>query len=351
MLDQNDGKGVDLKLQVNSDILTELLDKKIAEYVAEKFNVEHWVDRVQSIANQLASTKLEKALIDLNIEDTVTKITEQILAKQLVGVDQKSTNVQLTISDGYVVNENEFITNELHVIQNGTFDRNLVVTGDLIVKGRVNTDNQSWSELKDTITSAALKSINESQYNEISKQVTENVLKYAKEGGIDFNEISVNGSLLVKDATLSDSITESKLQSVGNLRQLEVTGEVSLNKNTLNVLNRRIGINTATPTMAVDIWDDEVELVLGKMSENTGFIGLGRKGTLCIGVNQDDAITVSDDGQTIIKKLKIGRNNISWGKEVPGYQGQKGDIVFNMNPGADSAFAWQCLGAFNWRVI
>ena len=37
MLDQNDGKGVDLKLQVNSDILTELLDKKIAEYVAEKF--------------------------------------------------------------------------------------------------------------------------------------------------------------------------------------------------------------------------------------------------------------------------------------------------------------------------
>ena len=47
----------------------------------------------------------------------------------------------------------------------------------------------------------------------------------------------------------------------------------------------------------------------------------------------------------------IGRNNISWGNEIPGYSGQKGDIVFNMNPTSSNSVGWQCLGKFKWRVF
>ena len=55
--------------------------------------------------------------------------------------------------------------------------------------------------------------------------------------------------------------------------------------------------------------------------------------------------------KTKINELMIGRNNISWSNEIPGYSGQKGDIVFNMNPTSSNCIGWQCLGKFKWRVI
>ena len=111
------------------------------------------------------------------------------------------------------------------------------------------------------------------------------------------------------------------------------------------MLNTRIGINTEKPTMALELWDQEVAITLGKQSKDTGFIGLRKKGDLHIGVNQEASIQINDEGVVRINNLKIGRNTITWSNTVPGYAGILGDIVFSTNKVANG---WRCTGGHNW---
>ena len=86
---------------------------------------------------------------------------------------------------------------------------------------------------------------------------------------------------------------------------------------------------------------------MGKVSKDTGFIGLAGKGDLHIGINQQGDIKITEDGLVKINKLRIGRNSVVWSDTVPGKQGLKGDIVFNS--GNDPVAGWRCSGGFNWN--
>ena len=86
---------------------------------------------------------------------------------------------------------------------------------------------------------------------------------------------------------------------------------------------------------------------MGKISKDTGFVGLSGKGSLHIGLNQQGDIRIDEDGVVRIPKLRIGRNNVTWSDKVPGHQGLKGDIVFNS--GSNEVTGWRCTGGFNWN--
>ena len=340
----HDGKIMDFKQLIDPDIITELLDKKISpilqEYVAEKFNDSSWTHKVQSISNQLATAKLERTLADSDIEAVIDNIIVRKLTERQQGIKDNATKTQITINDDYIVYENELITNQLHVIKDAKFDQSLIIN-DLIVKGSVNVDNRSWNELRDNITDNVVKSVGD--------KVVNKVLERAIKQGIEFESILINGAPLVSGNELSSKITSSNLQSIGHLKELIVNGDAQIN-DTLCVVNKRIGVNTDQPSMALDIWDNEVEILIGKSAKHTGFIGLGRKGDLSLGTNKRSDIKIDEDGVTTISQLKVGRNNLSFAAELPNYAGQKGDIVFNNNV-SDSTFAWQCLGQFKWRVL
>jgi hypothetical protein len=154
---------------------------------------------------------------------------------------------------------------------------------------------------------------------------------------------------MVDQNSLSSKITESKLQSVGQLRQLSVAGEASV-YNTLHVKNKRIGINTEMPEMALSVWDEEVSVVIGKNKTKQAYLGTNRDQSLVIGVNRLPQIEIDTDGITTIKQLRVGVHRISHASQVPGWSGTRGDIVFNSSPN-DHVFAWVCLGAHRWQTL
>ena len=103
--------------------------------------------------------------------------------------------------------------------------------------------------------------------------------------GIDFEKVKIDGELLVSGNTLSSKITESKLQTVGQLHNLNVKGEASI-FDTVVVKNHRLGINTHAPEMALSIWDEEVSVVIGKNKDKQAYIGTNRDQSLVLGTNR-----------------------------------------------------------------
>ena len=331
---------VDDKKLINSinSKISEIVTKTSEEQIERKFSDHAFLDKIQSVVNQHVSSKLDRFVGTVDVTDKINNRIDQIFDTRLSAIDRKTTQVQLTLMEGTVVNEHEFVTKSLNVMEDA-------VVNNLIVKGRVNTDNRSWSELSEAIEKKTIKAVE----SELTSTITESVLSTVTEKGVDVNKIHSNGVVLISNTELGNTIIHSNLERVGALQELSVIGATSLNE-TVTVSRGKLGINTESPNMALDVWDGEVQITLGKKKQDTGYIGLGRKGTLEIG-SSTTAIIIDDEGKTKINELMIGRNNISWGNEIPGYSGQKGDIVFNMNPTSSNSVGWQCLGKFKWRVF
>ena len=269
------------------------------------------------------------------------KICKRLKKKLVPGINDSSTAHQVSISDQGVEIQSALSANSI------TAQESLRVK-DLAVTGSINVDNKSWQTLSDSISAKTLEKLSSQWRDTLVQQVTTSI----QDGGIDFEQVHIGGDPLIQDGfKLSKAIVESNLQTVGTLRTLQVRGESHLNE-TLSVMNRRIGINTQEPEMALSVWDEEISILLGKHKNKNAYIGTGRSQALSIGVNREPAIGIDTDGLTTIKKLQIGVHKISHDTTVPGWSGTKGDVVFNSNPGINSnVFAWQCLGGFKWKVI
>ena len=317
-----------IELNINDSELTNILELSINQHLETKFSDDSFLTKLGSLINQAVANRIEK----LDIADIVDQKVNDYFMSSIVN---QSSKPQLTITDSYVVNENEFISNDV------TVERDLQVKGSISLHGRINVDNPSWNELKDHIRASIVAEIGNQSRADLIQDVKESVFME----GVAIENALVNGEPLVNVDTLAGKITESKLKSVGTLRELDVKGTTTLNNNTLNVLNTRVGINTEKPTMALELWDQEVAITLGKQSKDTGFIGLRKRGDLHIGVNQTGDIQIDEEGVVRINKLKIGRNSITWSNSVPGYAGLLGDIVFSTNKVANG---WRCTGGHNW---
>jgi hypothetical protein len=217
----------------------------------------------------------------------------------------------------------------------------------LVVTGSINTDNHAWSELASVIGQKTLDQLT----TEWNKNLVDQVVKQIQEHGVDFDQVRVAGESVISGNQLTSAITESGLQSVGTLKNLSVRGEAHFNNNTVNVLNKRLGVNTDAPEMALSVWDEEVSVVVGKNKANEAYIGTNRDQGIVIGVNRKPQIELNTNGLTTVKKLQIGLHKISYDVQVPGWSGTRGDLVFNSNPGPDRVFAWVCLGAHRWQVL
>jgi hypothetical protein len=303
-----------------------------------------WLEKIERLVNQqmiqtvlasLSATDI-RPIIKQSVDETVQTLKTEIFK----GIQNQSESVELTVLDQHVVVENNFTAKDIEAI-------NSLTVKDLVVKGSVNTDNQSWISLTNDISEKTLEKIT----NDWKAALIEDVAQRISSQGIEFDNVKVGDESLVKDGKLSSSIVDSNLQSVGTLQKLTVAGDTMLN-NTMNVSKKRVGINTPDPDMALSVWDEEITISAGKFKSQVGFIGTTRKQALAIGVNKIPAIEIDDAGLTAIKKVQIGIHKISHGNEVPNYSGTKGDIVFNADPTLENpVFAWQCLGGFKWKVI
>jgi hypothetical protein len=316
------------------------LPAKINNQVADLVkDIVHSVDIADTVKNTTAQllSQVGMGWPDRSIPSTALNLDHAVISASVLQGGQANNFASTGLSD-FASNSVLTLTDDQILV-----DTNLIVKGNLVVLGKLETDTVFYQTLsKDVADSVAtnIASVVDAARAELNT-------------GISVEQVLLNGDPIIKENALSRFVTDSNLQKVGQLRELDVAGEALINE-TVYVGRRRMGINTLEPQSALDIWDQEVEIIAEKFEANTGYLGLGKTGTLRIGVDRRNAITIRPNADVEIPGLKIGRLDkiaLSVSADIPTGPGSPGDIIFNNQPIENSIFAWICLEGTRWAPV
>jgi hypothetical protein len=343
---------------VDTTKVTQAVDSAVQSLVASTIDNlildQNWINKIETQVNLQMTQRLSAQIssIDINsllvgqIDNGIERWQDRLKKDfKTQGITDTATGLQLTVNDNGVTVAKKLTATNIDVETDITIGGSLVVN-NLAVRGVVNVDNTAWDEVIDKTATKALNKITEDWKQALVSQV----LELSKSQGIDFSEVLVNGQPLVTNNQLSPVITDTHIQTVGVLRELDVAGPAEFN-DTLAVANKRVGINTKHPEMALTVWDEETTVIVGKLAKDTAYIGTARPGTLSLGVNRGRHLSIEPDGLVVAPKLRIDRWRISHSNSVPGWSGTRGDLVLNNDPQPNAPFAWVCLGAFQWNPL
>ena len=350
LFDQGRIPGLDTYIDNNT--VTQSIDNGIQNLVNTSIDNlvidTEWQSKIERSVNQLMTTRLGDRLADIDLNSLIVSHIDAGIERwqdrlkqdfRTRGIADQATDIELTVMDGVVVVENDFVAKKVQVTDDLTVK-------NLVVSGTINTDNRSWNELKDVISQKVLTAATEQWRQDLVDQVVEQ----SRTAGINFDSVLIDNQPLIENNTLSTTVVDSHLQSTGTLHSLKVAGAAQFGQ-TMHVAGRRVGINTQDPEMALSVWDEEVSIIAGKLSKQQAFVGTARLQNLAIGVNRIPQIEIDADGLTTIKQLRVGRHRISHAGTVPGYSGTRGDLVLNSDPKPGTPFAWVCLGSFQWQSL
>tara|TARA_B100001057_G_scaffold447995_1_gene487915 strand:- start:1597 stop:2580 length:984 start_codon:yes stop_codon:yes gene_type:complete len=163
--------------------------------------------------------------------------------------------------------------------------------------------------------------------------------------------INIDGKAVLSQKKLGNSVLESNLRSVGTLKELVVSGE-SLFADTLYTSPaKRVGINTIEPTHVLSIWEQEVEVNIGKLKQDSAIIGTTRQHNVHLQSGSNDNIILHPTGKTQIDNPVLNNRTFTNNATVPGYSGSRGDICWNDNPELGKPIGWVCLGGTRWATF
>ena len=253
------------------------------------------------------------------------------------GIDDKALTCQLSIFDEVTVVENNLVTRALTVKGTATIE------GDLNVTGTMPPD----SPLFQNVVNAASDKVKESLNSDVFAGYASLVTAQIQSAGIDLTKITIGGQEVISGNSLGSIITQSNLQRVGQLAELQVQGESFLS-GTLYTTNQRVGINTIEPSAVLSLWDQEVEVTISKQSSNAGIIETPRNQALVLSSNGKNNITLTPDGSTTVNKINIGTMSFSVADMPPGNDQPKGTVIFNSNPSLGGPLGWVSLGNATW---
>jgi hypothetical protein len=111
------------------------------------------------------------------------------------------------------------------------------------------------------------------------------------------NAYEINNTPVISFGELGPTVTKSNLKQLGTLRSLNVAGNAVLGDFAVfsSDLNR-IGINTETPSAAIGIRENGVEIVVGSVKSNTAVIGTITNDHLELVTDNTARITISANG-------------------------------------------------------
>ena len=319
-----------LLVQAVDHAIEKLISKTVDDLVFDK----KWIEKIH---NQIARDAGDRIRKGLQQEDVYGILRNVVLEN--TSLIHEDLDRELVIENGIVVVQKHLAAETLNTDSDVNVGGALVVEGDLAVKGRISLSNPSFKELSEVIEANAIDALKKDFINETSNNIREQI-----QDGLNVKNILVRGESLVDNDTLSSSITKTSIVQVGTLNSLNVGTELHVN-------NKRVGINTNAPRSALSVWDSEIEIDIGKRSQNIAQIGTSKAHDLSIITNNKEQMKIDKDGLVSVNKLRIGRNRISTHNETPGWSGSKGDIVFNYNFKPGDPFAWICLGAFRWQEL
>jgi len=172
------------------------------------------------------------------------------------GIQDRADSTQVTIMDNATVFENNLVAKELHIAGDATIE------GNLTLNGTVDKDCKLFSD----VLEASVSAIRTEMKDGMLASFRDNVFEQIQMEGIDSGVIKYQNHRLVKDNALAPTVLFSNLQTVGALKELQVIGETLLDE-TLYVSTNRVGINTMEPEATFDLWDQEIEITMGKLEK------------------------------------------------------------------------------------
>lgn len=193
--------------------------------------------------------------------------------------------------------------------------------------------------------------------------------------------ISINNLPVLSESTLGTSVTKSSLREVGRLKGLIVDGSASINQYLFYDANTdRLGIGTDSPKRALDIVENNVEILIGSNETNIGSIGTFNSQDFEILTDNTSRINVSASGNitlgnintgpvhvNVVGKLSVNVNtpdsraslhingSIKFnnklhtsGTSAPaGGSYSEGDVCWNSEPNPGGHVGWVCIRAGN----
>jgi hypothetical protein len=316
----------ELKAQIEA-IVTETVNRQLAKLLGPAAKV-----------NNYLTSMLQGQKLRYNDEPVPgSAISGQLSNFSSTGIDDRATQCQITIMDTGAVIEGTVYSSKLEVKGDAIIDGNLIITG------RIPENSLTYQSL---VKDAAVSAIAQLGPQILSKHQS-HLFDKIRLDGIDLTKITFNGQVLLEGDKLSSVVRNSSLKTVGKLVDLHTQGETFLSE-TLYVSNKRVGVNTIDPTMALSIWDEEVEINLGKHKQNVAVVGTRRANTLVLSSNNNENITLQTDGTTVIPKLKVGKVLMLSSAAPPNSDMPQGTIVLNESPTLGGPLGWVSLGGARW---
>ena len=336
---------------VSNNILAGLdasANRQISDHINQKIHaidVPALID--QAIASQLELNNYKIPFKDKTIAGTAIDVTGLAISGDNItggvvtgfastGIEDKASQCQVTILDQGTVFENTLYAPRVEV-KGGA-----IIDGDLTILGN-STDNPAYQKLIADASTNAQTAIGPAILDAYQDRVFERI----QQEGLDLNKIKIDGQSIVEGDRLTGAVRHSQLQSVGTIRDLQTDGEALLSQ-TLYVSNNRVGVNTMDPNTALSIWDEEIEIGIGKQSQGVARISAARDQILILGSNKHNNITLTPDGVTAIPKLQLGNMLFSTSSSPPQYDAPRGSVVFNEVPSLGGPLGWVSLGSARW---
>lgn len=337
-----------LTSQINNS-LVDSANAHISNYIKQKLMHMDLQSSIQSVIQNLLGNSLlgksfpEASISHTSIDFTGFKTSGDNVVGGIIsnfgsqGIEDRASQVQMTIMDQAVAFESPVWGPELKIKGNATID------GSLTVKGDVDVDTPVFDKLVAKTSDAVRANLNTELFSGFGHTLFDKI----RNEGLDLDKITQNSKEVVSGNRLGYHIVDTNIQRVGVLNDLQTSGE-NLFVDTLYVTSKRVGVNTIEPSWALSIWDEEVELAFSKRSKDTAYIHAPRNQRMVLGANNRQNLVLNPDGSVDIDNLRVGNVPMSSATAIPNYNAITGTIVWNESPGHGGAVGWVCLGGTRW---
>jgi hypothetical protein len=307
---------------ISSTDLMAVIREQVEQYLKHSLATNTWT----FLPNSIPAASIQSADLKVKAENiepgTIAKFSSS-------GIEDLSSDCQITITDQFTIMENK------------------LVTQDLEIRGQVNIDPNQNQRFTDMLAQRAVDKIQATYNDGTYDQYVQRVLNQIAETGIDASDVLVQGKPIVESNALNPSITMSNLRKMGLLVELEVDGETLLD-NTLYVRSGKVGINTNEPQYTLEFWDQEVQVIATKRERDAAFLGTVKPQSLVIGTNTRDQLVLLPNGDIQVESINIGKTKHSSAAWQPTDNRQLGTIVWNEQPQIGQPIGWVSLGGARW---
>lgn len=242
------------------------------------------------------------------------------------GIEDKSSNVQLTILDDHVVAESQFTAMNITAADTVTA-QNLVLTGSLEIGTEI-IDHGPFSQM----------------IQMHAGMVTDEKLE-------PYTVLLKDGQSLLNENSLAPSVTNSNIRKVGNLLELTVTGDAKFSETMFISAGNKVGINTEEPRGALTVWDEDAEFTLMRSKRRTIFAGTTRDCDLELGVNGQANLIIKEKLVDITTPIRVMGVKFSVSNSIPEHNGEPNEIVMNNSARHDQPSFYICNSGNSWQAL